>query len=440
MRVNIIIVYKKRYKHGHEKDFVPPITGIHLASITPSRHQVRVYHQQVEKLEGPDWEAELYAISFFSGFATEAFRLADELRAKGKTVIAGGPHVSFNIEESLCHFDSIVTGEAESAWLKILEDAENNTLKRVYAGTAVELTGLPTPRYDLLPDKYFIKKVVQATRGCLYSCTFCSVPVINPGFRTRPVKDVITDIKYDKFKYWWQNKVVWFWDDNLTMDRKYAKELLKEMIPLKKWWLSQVSIDIAKDDELLSLMKQSGCIGVFLGIESFGAKSIDDSNKKQNKIPEYKSAVKRIQKHGIAVMAGFISGFDGDTDTSITEMCGSMMNIGIDVPFISILTPFKGTMIYEKLDNENRLIKDRNWDFYNGYNVAFTPAKMTPDELLKAHRHLWCDAFSLKNSFLRVLSGIFRLGPGAFLLSAFMNTFYCIKQLKGNHPIDMSDT
>ncbi|HEU4470101.1 MAG TPA: radical SAM protein [Flavisolibacter sp.] len=437
MKIDIIIAYTQRYEFGHERDFVPPITGIHLAAITPSQHEVRVYHQQIDKIR-LDTDADLIAISFFSGFALAAYKLATEFRKRGKTLVAGGPHVTYCKEEALRYFDAIVTGEAENVWPQLLQDLELGRLKEVYTGTPCDMKDLPTPRYELLPDRFFIKKVIQATRGCPFSCSFCTVPSLNPGFRLRPVKDVIRDASYDKFSHWWQNKIVWFWDDNLTIRRPYIRELLNEMIPLKKWWLTQASMDIAKDPELLDLMKASGCIGVFLGIESFGTESLADANKRQNKIANYKEAVGQIRKRGIAVMAGFIAGFDHDDEQSIVAMADQLMEIGIDVPFLSIMTPFRGTPIYSKLKEEGRILEERGWNFYNGYNVAFEPKKMNSQQLLAAHRSLWKKSFSPLYALKRIARAAFTLRLGAFLLCFFMNAFYMYKRLRKNYPIDMS--
>ncbi|MBN2444964.1 MAG: radical SAM protein, partial [Spirochaetales bacterium] len=288
-----------------------------------------------------------------------------------------------------------------------------------------------------LPARYVIKKVVQATRGCYYSCSFCSVPKINPGYRMRPVKNVLADCGYDNFRFWWQRKIVWFWDDNLTANKQYIKKLLSGLIPLKKWWLTQASIDVAFDDELLDLMKKSGCIGVFIGIESFLPGSLDDANKHQNKFGYYKKAVAALHAKGICVMAGFIAGFDSDTPETIRGMADQLMDIGIDVPFISILTPFQGTSLYEKLKTEGRLLSGRSLGFSNGYNVAFYPACMTPDELLSAHRSLWTKAFSLFRTLQRIFRSLRYLRFGAFCMSLTMNGFYCLKNVTGNTPIDM---
>ena len=305
----------------------PPITGIHLAAITPPNYEVRVIHQQVE---APDLntDADIVALTFFSGFAPEAYQLATEYRKRGKTVVAGGPHVTFSPDEASRFFDSIVIGEAESVWANLLADAEAGALRSRYVGRAMELTDLPTPRYDLLPKSFFVPRVIQATRGCPFTCSFCTVPTLNPGFRTRPVEAVLKDIAYDKFSHWWQRKIVWFWDDNLTAKRKWIRELLTGLIPMKRWWLTQASMDIADDPALLDLMQRSGCIGIFFGIESFGSESLDYAGKPQNKVAEYRRKIAELHKRGICVMAGFISGLDGDTPESIRAMARRLDDIG----------------------------------------------------------------------------------------------------------------
>jgi radical SAM superfamily enzyme YgiQ (UPF0313 family) len=439
MKINIVVVYIPRYRRGHEIHFVPPITGIHLAALTPARHSVRVIHQQVERVD-LDSDADVIALSFFSGFAPEAYRLASEYRKRGKIVIAGGPHVTFAAEEALQFVDSVVMGEAEQVWSELLEDVEQGRLRQRYIGDTPSLADLPTPRYDLLAGQFFVKRVVQATRGCPFACSFCTVPVLNPGFRTRPVEDVLRDIRYDRFRWWWQRKLVWFWDDNLTVKRDYVTDLLRRMIPLGKWWLTQASMDIAQDDELLDLMAQSGCIGVFFGIESFSKESLADAGKRQNKVAEYRRRIKKLHDRGICVMAGFISGLDGDTPESIRAMAAELEDIDVDVPFLSILTPYRGTASYEKMRTAGRLREELGWEFYNGYNVAYTPRQMPPDALLDAHRALWRSAFSLRACLRRIFKAAFRLRWGALLMCIMMNAFYGWKAFTGNEPVSFEGT
>ncbi len=433
MKIDIVVVHVQRYRWGHEVHFVPPLTGVHLAALTPPGHQVRVIHQQVQPVD-LDTDADLVALNFFSGFAREAFSLARALRRPGRLVVAGGPHATFNPEETSAFFDSVVLGEAESVWPQVIEDAQERRLQPVYRGEARPLAGLPTPRYDLLSSSFFVPRVLQATRGCPFDCSFCTVPGLNPGYRTRPVPEVIRDLRFNGFPYFWQRKLVWFWDDNLTVQRSYIGELLRAMIPERKWWLTQASLDVATDPELLDLMHESGCIGVFFGLESFGLESLRDAQKLQNKAELYRQRIAELHKRGICVMAGFVSGFDGDTPESVRRVARQLQEIGVDVPFLSILTPYPGTAIHRTMKEEGRLLEDRGWDCFNGYNVAFRPRQMSPEALLAAHRDLWREAFSLKNSLRRVLRGLFTLRLGAFLMSACMNAFYCLKNLRWNHP------
>lgn len=433
MKIDIIVVYINRYIYGHEKHFVPPITGIHLAALTPPEHSVRVIHQQVQPVD-LETDADVIGLSFFSGFACEAYRLAGAFRRRGKIVVAGGPHVTFNPDEALEYMDAVVIGEAESVWHRLLEDIENNRLQRRYDGNPLNLANVPTPRYDCLPETFFVPRVVQATRGCPFSCAFCSVSRLNPGYRTRPVNDVIRDIRYNQFKHWWQRKIVWFWDDNPTCHREYILQLLDQMVPMKKWWLTQASMDIADDDILLDRMKASGCIGIFFGIESFHPRSLAGAHKQQNKVHEYKKRIKRLHEKGICVMAGFIAGLEGDTPQSIVSMADELYTIGVDVPFLSIMTPYRGTRLFSKYENESRIMQNRGWKFYNGYNVTFIPKNMSPEQLLSAHRHLWQKAFSIRHTLKRIFRAIFRLRTGALLMCVFMNVFYCLKAVRGNLP------
>lgn len=439
MRIRIIVAYVPRYWRGHRWHFVPPVTGIHLAAITPAGHEVEVVHEQVREVPF-DTDVDLVALSFFSGFAERAYAIADRYRALGVRVVAGGPHVSYWPEEALAHVDAIVTGEADDVWPQVVHDAERGALQRTYRGGSPSLEGLPTPRYDLLEDTFLVPRVLQATRGCPFSCRFCSVPDLNPGFRVRPIDEVLRDVAApvhaSGFAGSLREKVAWFWDDNLLVKRRWAKELLGAMVGLDRHWLTQASIDIVKDSELLDRMEASGCAGVFLGIEAFDAESLQSVDKRQNKIHAYQDAVSKLHDRGICVMAGFISGFDNQSVDDIVRVADRLQELEFDVPFLSILTPFRGTPLYDDLLREGRILQDRGWAHYNGYNVAFRPARMSAEALKDAHRRLWERAYSPGYVAARVARGMRQLGPGGRMLSAAMNGFYGRKRLTGNRPAD----
>ncbi len=435
MRIRIVVSYLPRYLRGHAWHMVPPVTGMHLAALTPREHEVDLVHEQVRPVPVDGWP-DLVAISFFSGFARRAYEVADAYRALGVPVVAGGPHVTYWVDEALQHFDAVVTGEADAIWPRVVEDFSAGTPDRVYRGGAPELAGLPTPRYDLLEPAFMVPRVLQATRGCPFTCGFCTVPDLNPGFRVRPVEEVVRDVAGSHFPHWWQERLVWFWDDNLLVQRAWAKDLLRELRGLDRWWLTQASIDIVRDPELLDLMEASGCAGIFLGIESFEEDALESVTKRQNRVAAYGEAVERLHDRGICVMAGFIAGFDCQTPESIVRMADQLQELEFDVPFLSILTPFRGTRIYQEWLGSGRLRPELGWDHYNGYNVAFTPARMTPDELLRAHRELWDRTFSPGRVAARLVRGARQLSRGGQVLSAAMNGFYGLKRLTRNLPAE----
>jgi len=435
MKVRIVVSYVPRYARGHSFDFVPPVTGIHLAALTPACHEVEVVHEQVRPVP-VDRTPDVVALSFFSGFARRAYEVADQYRALGIPVVAGGPHVTYWPEEALAHVDVVVKGEAEEVWPEVLRDLERGCARRVYQGRPSSMAGLPTPRYDLLEPRFVVPRVLQATRGCPFSCRFCSVPDLNPGFRVRPVADVIRDVGETHFPRFWQEKVAWFWDDNLLVNRRWAKELLRELAGLDRWWLTQASIDIVKDTELLDLMERSGCIGIFLGIESLDECDLRSVGKRQNRLVDYRDAIERLHGRGICVMAGFIAGFDDQTPERIVETADRLNDIGVDVPFLSVLTPYRGTRLYDEYLDAGRILEDRDWPHYNGYNVAFRPARMSPEELLRAHRAMWKRAFSAKAVAQRLSRGVPVLSRGGLMLSSAMNGFYGLKGMTGNLPAE----
>ncbi len=439
MKVRVVVSYVPRYHGGHRWHFVPPITGLHLAALTPPGHEVEVVHEQVRPVPIDDWP-DVVALTFFSGFARRAYEVADAYRRRGVRVVAGGPHATYWPDEALEHVDAVVVGEGESVWPRVLEDAERGRLARVYRGEARPLAGLPAPRYDLLEDAFVVRRVVQATRGCPFSCSFCTVPDLNPGFRTRPVAEVARDVAASRFDRPWQDKVVWFWDDNLLAPRRWAKELLGALAPLNKWWLTQASIDIVKDRALLDAMERSGCVGIFLGIESLDVRDLARARKRQNRASEYADAIERLHGRGICVMAGFISGFDDQTPESIVRTAEGLDAIGVDVPFLSVLTPFRGTPLYDELLEGGRMLEDRDWPYYNGYNVTFRPKGMSPAALHAAHRALWRAAFAPRAVARRLARGARTLSPGGLMLSSAMNGFYGLKRLEGRAPADAAPT
>jgi radical SAM superfamily enzyme YgiQ (UPF0313 family) len=438
MKIKIVNCWTSRYRRS-DQHFVPSLTLAHLAALTPDGYEVTLHHEQVRPVNVEQDVADgvqLAALSFPTGFALHAYRLADEYRRQGIPVVMGGPHVTFLPDEASYHADAVVVGEAELLWAQVLDDFRRGHVRRIYRTNDVhDLAGLPMPRYDLIEPAFAVPHVVQATRGCPYRCKFCATATLNPGFRARPLDDVIRDIAAPRFRGWLQNKLVWFWDDNLTANRRYAKSLLREMIPLKKWWLTQASLDLTDDDELLRLMHDSGCVGVFLGIETLDAEALKSVGKAHNKVTRYRQAIRKLHDRGITVMAGLIVGFDADTTTSVDNLLDQARELEIDAPFLSVLTPYYGTQLYDEMLQTGRILLDRDWTYYAGYSVAFRPARMTVEELESAHARLWRALYAPNAALSRWTSGLGRLRPGALVLATALNGHYGLNRLTGNVPV-----
>jgi radical SAM superfamily enzyme YgiQ (UPF0313 family) len=178
-------------------------------------------------------------------------------------------------------------------------------------------------------------------------------------------------------------KIVILWDDNIAGDLEYGKRLFRALAPARKWWSAQASIHAAGDDEFLSLAAQSGCKQLFIGLESISQASVDGASKGFNRVDDYAHAIERIHSHGIAVQAGIVFGFDGDTEEVFDETNDFLEATGVQNATFNILTPFPGTPLYDRLESEGRILT-RDWSRYNGRaDVVFQPRHMSREALLE---------------------------------------------------------
>ena len=241
MNVEIINVWELQYKGLKKNNVLSPLTASYLAALFPSDFNVTIRNEQVRQIDY-DIDVDLIALTCLLPNAVHAYEIADRFRNRGIPVIMGGFHASLLPDEALEHVDAVVVGEAEYVFPEIIEDLKHGSLKRIYKSEKLHsLKGLPVPRYDLIEKDFILNHPVQATRGCPFKCTFCSVMSFYPSLRVRPIDEVIRDITCFEGRNYLQNKMVTFMDINLIGNKKYAKELFRKMKPLKKWWWSQVS-------------------------------------------------------------------------------------------------------------------------------------------------------------------------------------------------------
>jgi len=375
-----------------------------IASLTPPEHEVRVFDENIENIDY-NWGADLAGISVRTMFAKRAYQISESFRERGVKTVLGGIHPSMCSDEALSHGDAVVIGEAEEVWLTLLKDASNGGMKRIYkAEKKADLTASPVPvRTSLSKERYF-SDIVQTTKGCPFHCEFCSVHAYDgQKIRSRSIGQVlneITDIVGTHAGY--KKRSIFFADDNIISNRKFARELFIALKEHNINWSCQASINISKEDELLRLMKESGCGSILIGLESVSRENLSTMDKGINLRHDYHEAIRNIQSHGILVHGSFILGYDFDTKESFKELTEFIDETHLLMPLINILTPFPGTKLFIRLEEEGRILY-KDWDKYDAKSVVFRPARMTPDELLEGHKQVLREVYSFESIYEKLM-------------------------------------
>ncbi len=395
MKVLLIVPVHK--KQNFKRFFQPaPLNLMVIASLTPPEVEVEIVDETIEEINY-DTTADLVGIGSNTSEIVRAYEICDLFKARGKTVVIGGIHVSALPDEALHHADSVVIGEAEGLWEQLLEDFKNNRLAKIYRHQDLpDIRRLTIPNRDILKGKrYLTRNVCQVSRGCPYQCVFCSVTkFFGNRYRVRDEDDVIQEIERMNGDF------LIFLDDNIFGDPDFAAGLLKKLIPLKKKWVSQCTLRLANNKKLLDLAVKSGCIGMLVGIESISKDSLKASGK-PIKFDQYTDMIHRIIDSGIHIDGSFVFGFDNEDHTIFERTLEFLFRIRLSAATFSILTPYPGTTLLETLKRENRII-DRNWEHYNGTHAVFQPTKMTPDQLETGRAWIKQEFYSFPNIFKRV--------------------------------------
>ncbi len=359
------------------------VTMPYLAAFVPPHWEVLHVDEAVNAVDLTT-RADLVGLTFHTPSAPHAYALAARFRARGIPVVLGGPHVTLVSDEAEKHADVVFVGEAEDSWPQFLRDFESGHFQRRYQSNALpSLEAVPAARKELFHRRDHAAGVLFATRGCAYRCDFCSIAVMyRSTLRKRPVESVSRE--FGAFR----GKVIILWDDNLSGDMAYAKELFRALAPYRKWWSSQVSIQASADEEFLELAAASGCKQLFVGLESVSQASLDGVSKGFNRVQQYAEAIARIHSHGIAVQAGLVFGFDHDTPSVFDETLEFLESTGVQNATFNILTPFPGTPLYYRFEKEGRILT-RDWTKYNGRtDVVFQPRQLSVPALLEGFREI----------------------------------------------------
>jgi radical SAM superfamily enzyme YgiQ (UPF0313 family) len=376
-----------------------PLTLTTLAALVPDDFPAELTLIDEGIQDVPDaLEADLIGITVITGTAKRAYELAARHRARGITVVLGGPHVTLIPDDAQPHADAIVVGYAEDAWPQLLRDFAAGNLQPVYhQAPDLDLSGRPFPRRDLLPSKHYITSdVFEATRACIHNCDFCVVPTAwGRKPLQKPVEEVIADIRSRDAR-----RII-FIDLNLISHRGYAKRLFSALIPLKLQWYGLSTVLLADDDELLELASRSGCRGLLMGLESISNTNLRDSGKGFNSPEKFARVVQRLHDHGIALQGCFVFGLDDDDPDVFLRTAEFAVEAKVDLPRFAVVTPFPNTPLYLRLQAEGRILT-RDWELYDGQHVVFQPKRMSVQQLQEGIESAWKHAYSARSILRRI--------------------------------------
>jgi radical SAM superfamily enzyme YgiQ (UPF0313 family) len=384
-------------------------------------------------------KAELVGISTITATAPRAYAIADALKRKGATIIMGGPHVTYQVDEALTHCDYVVRGEGERILMAFIDEWEGTRDFSRVAGLSylkeglvidnpantvmTDLDSIPFPDFSAARGNVHCvisgyKTIpIQTSRGCPFNCSFCSVTgMFGKKYRYRSTENILRELRqYDDRK-----NILFFCDDNFTDNKKRAKELLRAMIKerFKFKWSTQARTDIAKDPELIELMKAAGCMTLFIGFESVDPESLKVMKKGQT-VDHIKTAIKEIRRHGINIHGMFVYGFDTDTEETVQETIRFARRSGITSAQFLILTPLPGAEIYRQYKDEGRIIF-KDWGLFDTHHVVFRPQKIGLVELQRAQVMSHDRFYALGQIVKKLLRGDF-IGVGIALYARALN-------------------
>ena len=378
---------------------LPSLGLLTVAGLTPPEH--KVCYLEVDELQTfTDWpDFDLVGISSLSARIDEAYAVAAAYRDRGIPVVMGGLHVSALPEEALEHCDAVVINGAEGAWPKLLTDAAKGRLQRRYVGATADVFNPPLyspPRFDLLAQRPYNRFTVQSSRGCPRRCDFCGASLhIVSGFVQKPVSLVVEEIRAARKHF--HQPFLEFADDNTFLDRRWGKDLLTQLLAEDIHWFTETDAAIADDPDFCDLLAPAGCRQLLIGFESPQAtdlQGMDPADWKRRRAPAYRRVIDTLQSRGVSVNGCFILGLDNHTPEIFPLVRDFVRESGLAEVQCTVLTPFPGTPLHERLRREQRLINEQDWSRCTLFDVNFRPARMSVAELEAGIRWLFAELYS----------------------------------------------
>lgn len=361
-----------------------PLAFATLAGATPDDVELVLYDERLEEINFDD-AADLAAINIETYTAKRGYEIAREFRRRNVPTVFGGYHATLAPHEAVCYGDSVVIGPAENSWATILDTIRHNQpLQPWYRRAETDEMKFAMPRRDIFAGKpYFGITCVETGRGCPLRCNFCSIAAATRStFIRRPIHQIIEEIRRSG------KKKIFFVDDNIIGHIPSAKELFRNLIPLNIRWVSQGTVNMARDEELLDLMVESGCKGVLIGFESLKRDTLMLMNKPVNaNVGDYETAIRKIHSKGLAIYGTFIFGYDTDTLNDYERTAEWAIEQDLFIAAFNHLLPFPSTPLYQEFQKQGQLRYPKGWWLNPAFRyneVPFYPKNCSHEELREA--------------------------------------------------------
>ncbi len=424
----ILFIQPTQYAAGgslckQRRIYLPGLVFPLLAAMTPDHWEVELRLEVVDDVDF-DSDADIVGIGTMGHATLRGIHIAREFRRRGKTVIMGGYMASLIPSYLRSHVDSVIVGDAEISYPRLLRDfEESGRVDPVYDQPVDTLAGLPVPRYELLLDKKIGGMLpVQAGRGCPHSCSFCSIACIYRGrYLPRPVGEVVRDVLTVRSL---GVKRFYLIDDNIVSNPSYLEELCDAIEPLRMTWATQCSLELSRHPALLDRVRRAGAVMMSFGVESISQEGLDRLNKKWLRVDRHSDSIRKLGDAGIMVSSEMMVGTDGDTEESIRATRDFIEELRIPVPRFYILTPMPGTVLFDEMKADGRLLTD-NIEEYDGSRCVHRPEKISPERLTELYWWLYECLFTVRSILRRTIfhPGFLRR-PGIFLFALVVNFHY----------------
>ena len=416
-------------KHGN----IPPVSLATIAALTPETYEIEIIDENIQTLDF-EIECDLVGITGYTVHAPRMREIAAEFRKRGVLTIGGGVYCASHWEECRPHFDVLIIGEAENTWPQFLDDLKHGDYRDCYVEhDFIDIRKSPLPRWELVPVEKYLSGIVQASRGCPNDCEFCDVTAqFGRQCRNKHVDQVIEETRRLIARGVIE---VFFADDNFIGNKTKAKVILKRLIALNNHirrpvaYVTQVTLAVANDEELLRLFREAGFIALFVGIETPKKESLEIANKQTNLMLDIKAAVRQIQSHGIMVYSGLVVGFDTDDLDIFALQEEFIRDTGIIVPMIGMLVAAKNTRLWKRLEQENRLVPNREYgDQERTTNIV--PLLMTRTELQTHYYNLIRKVHGVDHFWMRYQSFIHQVDLDKIDRASILTRYMALKNFR----------